>query len=184
MAGSGGRTGRTVGRRSSRRRTRSGAEKWDDPSLQSLEERRGAVFDPATGRGAWFHLIFADTEGPWNEEAIHAGSLEAEWHPFEYEAESDTLWDDEDDEAQTVTCHDSWTVMRLKTWRPNCLIAEPPVDYDLDQDGLQELVDQGVVFRRLGLLVEAFHRWRDFTDWQRSAEPESGWFELLGDLEE
>ena len=71
-----------------------------------------------------------------------------------------------------------------ETWRPNCLIAKPPVDYDLDQDGLQELVDEGVVFRRLGLLVEAFHRWRDFTDPQRNTEPESGWFELLGDLEE
>ena len=89
-------------------------EKWDDPSVLSLEERRVAVFDPATGRAAWFHLIFADTEGPWDDEAIHAGSLEAEWHPFEYEAESDTLWDDEDDEAQMVTCHDSWTVIRLK----------------------------------------------------------------------
>ena len=154
-------------------------EKWDDPSLLLLEERRVAVFDPATGKAAWFHLIFADTEGPWDEEAIHAGSIEAEWHPFEYEGESDTLWDDEDDEAQRVTCRDSWTVMRLKNWRPNCVIAEPPFD-DLDQDGLQELLDQGVLFRRLGLLVAAFRRWRDFTDPQRSADPEIGWFELLG----
>ena len=113
-------------------------EKWDDPSLLWLEERRVAVFDPASGRAAWFQLIFADTEGPWDEEAIHAGSPEAQWHPFEYEAESDTPWDDEDDEAQMVTCHDSWTVMRLRNWRPNCLIAEPPFDDDLDQDGLQE----------------------------------------------
>ncbi len=155
-------------------------EKWEDPSLLSLEERRVAVFDPATGRAAWFHLIFADTEGPWDKEAIHAGSIEAEWHPLEYEAESDTLWDDADDEAQTVTCRDSWTVMRLRNWRPNCVIAEPPFD-GLDQDGLQELLDQGGLFRRLGLLVAAFRCWRDFTDPQRSADPEIGWFELLGD---
>lgn len=159
-------------------------EKWDDPSLLSLEERRVAVFDPVTGGAAWFHLIFADTEGPWDEEAIHAGSLEADWHPFEYEVESDSLLDDEDDEAQTVTCHDSWTIMRLKNWRPNCLIAEPPFDDDLGQDGLQELLDEGVLFSRLGLLVAAFRRWRDFTDAQRSADSEIGWFELLGDLVE
>lgn len=158
-------------------------EKWEDPSLLSLEERRVAVFDPATGRAAWFQLIFADTEGPWDDEAIRAGSTEAQWHPFEYEAESDTAWEDEDD-AGTVTRRDSWTVMRLRNWRPNCLIAEPPLDHHLDQDGLQELLDQGVLFRRLGLLVAAFRRWRDFTDPQRNAEPETGWFELLGGLEE
>ena len=159
-------------------------EKWKDPSLLSLEERRVAVFDPATGRAAWFHLILADTEGPWDDEAIHAGSIEAQWHSFEYEAESDTPWDDEDEEARMVTCHDSWTVMRLRSWRPNCLIAKPPFEDDLDQDGLQELLDQGVLFRRLGVLVAAFRRWRDFSDPQRSAETEAGWFELLGDLEE
>ena len=141
------------------------------------------MFDPVTGRAAWFQLIFADAEGPWDDEAIHAGSPEAQWHPFEYEVESDALWDREDDDGGIVTCHDSWTVMRLKSWRPNCLIAEPPFD-DLDQDGLQELVDQGVLFRCLGLLVATFRRWRDFTDPQRSAEPETGWFELLGALEE
>ena len=158
-------------------------EKWEEPSLLSLEERRVAVFDPATGSAAWFQLIFADTEGPWDDEAIHAGSAEAQWHLFEYEAESDTPWDNEDDEARMVTCRDSWTVMRLKSWRPNCLIAEPPFDDGLNQDGLRELLDHGVLFRRLGLLVAAFRRWCDFTDPQRSAEPESGWFELLGDLE-
>ena len=155
-------------------------EKWDDPSLLSLEERRVAVFDPATGRAAWFHLVFADTEGPWDKEAIDVGSLKAEWHPFEYEAESDALWGDDD--AGMLTCRDRWTVMRLKGWRPNCLIAEPPFHHDLEQDGLQELLDQGVLFRRLGLLIAAFRRWRDFTDPQRSAEPETSWFELLGDL--
>ena len=159
-------------------------EKWDDPSLMSLEERRVAVFDPATGRAAWFQLIFADTEGPWDAEATHAGSPEAQWHPFNYEAESDTPWDDEDDEARMVTCHDSWTVMRLKNWRPNCLIAEPPFDDNLDQNDLHDLLDQGVLFHRLGLLVAAFRRWRDFMDPQRNAEPEIGWFELLGDLDE
>ena len=158
-------------------------EKWGDPSLLWLEQRRVAVFDPATGRAAWFHLIFADTEGPWDEEALHGGSPEARWHPFEYEAESDTPWGDEDDEARMVTCHDSWTVMRLKGWRPNCLIAERPVDYGPDQDGLYELLDEGVLFSRLGLLVAAFRRWRDFGDPQRTAESESGWFELLGELD-
>ena len=157
-------------------------DKWDEPSLMSLEERRVAVFDPTTGRAAWFQLTFAQTAGPWDEEAIHAGSHEAQWHPFEYEAESDTPWDDEDHEARIVTYHDSWTVMRLKGWRPNSLIAEPPFDDDLDQEGLQELLDQGMLFQNLGLLVAAFRRWHDFTDPQRSAEPESGWLELLGDF--
>ena len=155
-------------------------EKWDGPSQMSLEERRVAVFDPANGRAAGFELIFADTEGPSDEEAIHAGSHGTRWHPFEYEAESDP-WDDEE---QTVTCHDSWTVMRLKKWRPNCLVAEPPFDDDLDYDDLVDLLDQGVLFRRLALLATAFRRWCDFTDSQRSAEPEIGWSELLGDFGE
>ena len=160
-------------------------EKWEDPSLLSLEERRVAVFDPATGRAAWFQLIFADTEGPWDGEAIHADSPEAQWHPFEYEAGSDTRWDGEDDEAQMVTSQDSWTVMRLKSWRPNCLIAEPPVDDDLDQHGPRELLDRGACCSAASACsFTAFRRWRDFTDPQRSAEPEIGWSELLGDLKE
>ena len=45
-------------------------EKWEAPSRMSVEERRVAVFDPATGKAAWFELIFADTAGPLDEDAI------------------------------------------------------------------------------------------------------------------
>ena len=81
-------------------------EKWNDPSQMTVEERRVAVFDPATGKAAWFELIFADTEGPSDEDAIRAGSAQAQWHAFEYEAESVTPWDDQDEEERTVTCQD------------------------------------------------------------------------------
>ena len=158
-------------------------EKWNDPSQMTLEERRVAVFDPATGKAAWFELIFADTEGPSDDDAIRAGSLQARWHPFEYEAESETPWDDQDGEERTITCQDSWTVMRVKDWRPNCLVATPPFVDDLDYDELHNLLDDGVLFSRFGLLIAAFRRWCDFTDPQRSAEPEFGWSELLGALD-
>lgn len=159
-------------------------EKWNDPSQMTVEERRVAVFDPATGKAAWFELIFADTEGPSDEDATRAGSHEACWHPFEYQAEPDTPWGGEDDDAQVVTCHDSWTVMRLKEWRPNRLIATPPTDDDLDQDDLHALLAERELFNRLGLLAAAFRRWRDFTDPERNEEHEIGWIELLGDLDE
>ena len=74
--------------------------------------------------------------------------------------------------------------MRLKSWRPNCLVAKPPCDDDLDQDDVHDLLTEGVLFSRLGLLATAFHRWRDFTDPQRSPEPEVGWLTLLGDFDE
>ena len=158
-------------------------EKWEAPSRMSVEERRVAVFDPATGKAAWFELIFADTAGPSDEDAIRAGSPQARWHPFDYEAESDTPWDDQDDEERRVTCQDSWTVMRLKDWRPNCLVATPPFIDDLDCDELHDLLDAGVLFSRFGLLIAAFRQWRDFMDPQRSGEPELGWSELLGGLD-
>ena len=157
-------------------------EKWGDPSEMTLEQRRVAVFDPATGRAAWFELIFAKTPGSSDDDAIRAGSHRARWHPFEYEAESDDYWEDDDDgdnEPRIVNYKDSWTVMRLKKWRPNCLIAEPPCDDELDYDDVHDLLAEGVLFSRLRLLDTAFHQWRDFTDPQRSAEPEIGWSEFL-----
>ena len=73
--------------------------------------------------------------------------------------------------------------MRLKGWRPNCLVATPPLIDDLDCDELHNLLDEGVLFSRFGLLIAAFRQWRDFMDPQRSGEPELGWSELLGGLD-
>ena len=150
----------------------------------TLEQRRVAVFDPATGKAAWFELIFANTPGPSDDDGIHPGSHRTQWHPFQYEAESDEYFDDDDNETWMVKYEDSWTVMRLKKWRPNCLIVEPPCDDELDYDNVHDLLAERVLFSRLRLLATAFHQWREFTDPQLSAEPDIGWSDSLGDYNE